>query len=102
MPTVHEENGIRMVCRQLAVVLAAIIAWAWLSVSVLAHAALVYSGPEDGSVIAAAPSVMRLTFTEPVSPLLLKLVSADGSSATLDSFEINGCTVEIAAPPSPH
>jgi copper transport protein len=64
----------------------------------LAHASLNTSEPKDGAVVDTAPSVYALTFSEPVSPLSLKLIKPDGSSIPLDQFEVKDQTVEIVAP----
>ncbi|PST22718.1 copper resistance protein CopC [Mesorhizobium plurifarium] len=63
-----------------------------------AHASLNASEPGDGAVIDTAPSTYQLTFSEPVSPLSLRLVGPDGSSVPLERFEITDRTVEIVAP----
>lgn len=63
----------------------------------LAHAALVSSDPPDGAVLAAAPPHLALTFNEPVSPLVLRLVD-DRGQATALSYRLAGATVLIDAP----
>lgn len=63
-----------------------------------AHASLNASEPKDGAVVVTAPSVYVLTFSEPVSPLSLKLVRPDGTAIPLERFELKDRTVEIAAP----
>jgi len=62
------------------------------------HASLNASEPADGAVVAAAPRSYSLTFSEPVSPLALRLVRPDGSSAPLDRFAVRGNGVEIEVP----
>ncbi len=62
------------------------------------HASLNTSSPLDGSVLAEAPAGFSLTFSEPVSPLALKLVRPDGSSLGLETSQLKDLTVEIAAP----
>lgn len=64
----------------------------------LAHAALVSAAPADGAVVATAPAAFSLTFSEPVSPLVLRLVRPDGSSTLLDRYSLNDATLDIAAP----
>lgn len=64
-----------------------------------AHAALISTQPVDGAVLAQAPQHISLTFSEPVSPLALKLVNPDGSSQALKSFRLDGETLRIDAPP---
>lgn len=63
-----------------------------------AHASLNTSEPQDGAVVGTAPSVYVLTFSEPVSPLSLKLVRPDGTAIPLTRFDLKDRVVEIAAP----
>lgn len=49
-----------------------------------AHASYTSSNPEDGDVVETAPSRYAIAFSEPVSPLSLKLVRLDGSSIPLE------------------
>ncbi len=63
-----------------------------------AHASLNATSPPDGAVIQSAPSAISLTFSEPVSPLVLNLVRPDGSSTALERFELSGGTIDIVAP----
>lgn len=63
------------------------------------HAALVASQPADGAVLQDAPRRLELRFNEPVAPLVLRLVSADGSSVVLDRYRLDGMTLVIDAPP---
>ncbi|MEI3854689.1 MULTISPECIES: copper resistance CopC/CopD family protein [unclassified Ensifer] len=63
-----------------------------------AHASLNASEPEDGAVVGTAPSVYVLTFSEPVSPLSLKLVRPDGTAIPFERFDLKDRKVEIGAP----
>ncbi|MDW6022309.1 copper resistance protein CopC [Mesorhizobium sp. BAC0120] len=63
-----------------------------------AHAALISTVPAEGAVVAATPKEMSLTFNEPVSPLVLKLVRPDGAAAPLDRYVLKDTTVAFAAP----
>ncbi|TJV91134.1 MAG: copper resistance protein CopC, partial [Mesorhizobium sp.] len=63
-----------------------------------AHAALVTTEPTDGTVLEQSPAQLSLTFSEPVSPLVLTLVRPDGTAIPLTSFRLNGQTVEIDNP----
>ena len=63
-----------------------------------AHSALIASVPADGAIVQAAPRQFSLTFNEPVSPLVLKLVRPDGSSSPLDRYALKGATLVIDAP----
>jgi copper transport protein len=67
-------------------------------VAAAAHASLTASEPRDGSVVQAAPAILALSFSEPVSPLSLALVKPDGSSVPLTGFVLRDRTVEIEAP----
>jgi len=44
----------------------------------LAHASLIRAEPGDGAMLAQAPATLRLTFNEPVSPLVMRLVAPIG------------------------
>lgn len=63
-----------------------------------AHAALVTTEPTDGAVLAQSPAQFSLTFSEPVSPLVLTLVRPDGTPVPLTSFRLNGQTLDIGNP----
>ena len=63
-----------------------------------AHSALIASSPADGAVLQAAPKQFSLSFNEPVSPLVLKLVRPDGSSSPLDRYALKDATLVIDAP----
>ena len=66
-----------------------------------AHAALVATEPADGSVLADGPKQFSLTFSEPVSPLVLTLVRPDGTPVPLSAFRLDGQTILIDAPQEP-
>ncbi len=63
-----------------------------------AHAALIAASPADGAVVTNAPAVLTLSFSEPVSPLILKLIGPDSTSRTLDRFVLKDRTLMIEAP----
>ncbi len=63
-----------------------------------AHASLINADPRDGAMIADAPKHFNLTFSEPVSPLVLKLVAPGGDVTSLDRFVLEGNTLIIEAP----
>ena len=63
-----------------------------------AHAALIKTDPADGAVLAQSPAQFSLTFSEPVSPLVLTLVRPDGTPVPLTSFRLSDQTVEIDNP----
>src|SRR6476619_5110325 len=44
----------------------------------LAHASLIRAEPADGAVLAQPPPTLRLTFNEPVSPLIIRLIAPSG------------------------
>ncbi|TIM62909.1 MAG: copper resistance protein CopC, partial [Mesorhizobium sp.] len=54
--------------------------------------------PTDGAVLAQSPAQFSLTFSEPVSPLMLTLVRPDGTPVPLTSFRLNGQTLDIDNP----
>ena len=48
----------------------------------LAHASLVRAEPADGALVAEPPAALRLTFNEPVTPLVIRLIAPDGTTTT--------------------
>ena len=62
-----------------------------------AHATLVSSDPPDGAILATAPSRLTLTFNEPVSPLVLRLIDAKGQATTL-AYHLEGNVVVVDQP----
>ncbi|MCX5516168.1 copper resistance protein CopC [Kaistia algarum] len=63
-----------------------------------AHASLIGVEPVDGSVIAAAPASFSLSFSEPTSPLSLKLIGPGGAATALDRYALRDATLDIVAP----
>jgi len=66
--------------------------------SAFAHAALTGTEPADGTVLAGSPAHFSLTFSEPVSPLVLTLIEPDGKEEALTSFRLEDQTVRIDNP----
>jgi len=62
------------------------------------HATLLSSEPADGAVIAAAPARLVLAFNEPVSPLVLRLVSPNGATTLLQGSVEGASSLAIALP----
>jgi len=62
-----------------------------------AHAVLIASTPSDGAVLSTAPDRVTLTFSEPVSPLRLRLVGPDGP-INLESRQEGESTVAVIMP----
>jgi copper transport protein len=54
-----------------------------------AHASLVRAEPADGMILAETPAALRLTFNEPVTPLVMRLVAPDGSVRTVEAAAEN-------------
>ncbi|MFG1320899.1 copper resistance CopC/CopD family protein [Xanthobacter autotrophicus] len=63
-----------------------------------AHATLIRTSPADGAMVASQPDAFSLTFSEPIAPLVLRLVAPDGTAVTLDRYVQRGPTLDIAAP----
>jgi copper transport protein len=63
-----------------------------------AHAALARSEPADGGMVATAPAAARLTFSEPVAPLALRLLGPDGAAAALSGATLEGDTLVVPLP----
>jgi copper transport protein len=65
--------------------------------AVFAHASLVRAEPADGALLREPPSILRLTFNEPVTPLVMRLVAPDGGTTTAVATAEN-TTVTIKPP----
>ncbi len=65
----------------------------------LAHASLIQAEPADNAAVATAPAGFSLTFNEPVSPLVLRLIGPDGTATGLDHYRLEDVTLVIEAPP---
>ncbi|WP_029075495.1 copper resistance CopC/CopD family protein [Kaistia adipata] len=65
----------------------------------MAHAALVASEPAAGSVLAAAPDQVELVFSEPVAPLVFRLLGPDGEAAELAGAGVDGARLTLPLPP---
>lgn len=74
------------------------ILWCCLAVAAMAHASLSGVVPADGAVVNAPPKTLSLSFSEPVSPLVLRLILPDGQSKTPETFVLRDRTLEIATP----
>ncbi|HEY6256462.1 MAG TPA: copper resistance protein CopC [Xanthobacteraceae bacterium] len=64
----------------------------------LAHAALLGSEPADGVTVAQPPATLKLTFNEPVSPLIVRLVGPTGEAVT-PKVTAENSTLTITPPP---
>jgi copper transport protein len=62
-----------------------------------AHASLVGSEPPDGATLADPPASLRLSFNEPVSPLVVRLIGPTGEAVS-PAVKAENSTLTIAAP----
>jgi copper transport protein len=62
-----------------------------------AHASLLKAEPADGAVLPAPPPALTLTFNEPVSPLVLRLIGPGGEPVALLAAVAENTTVTVAA-----
>jgi len=65
-----------------------------------AHASLVQAAPADGAVMPLPPATLTLTFNEPVSPLVVRLIGPDGAPLAPIAVTAQDTTVTISAPPA--
>lgn len=63
-----------------------------------AHASLVAAEPSDGAVLQHKPDRIVLQFSEPVSPLILRLIGPKGDATDLKQFKLLHQSVEITPP----
>src|SRR5215467_1202912 len=81
--TGERPSAVRALLRSAALVLGAVAAMLLLAQPASAHADLVRSDPPDGSVLAHAPSVARLWFSEEISPEFSSARIVDHTGATI-------------------
>jgi copper transport protein len=84
-----------VIARRIAAVAALLIA---LASQAWAHASLIKAEPADGAVVPTAPAALTLTFNEPVSPLVMRLISPAGEAIALTPAASENATVTISAP----
>ena len=63
-----------------------------------AHASLIRSEPADRAVVAGMPGTVTLTFNEPVSPLVFRLLDPSGEVTELKDITAKGATIVVALP----
>jgi copper transport protein len=68
------------------------------SASASAHASLLRSIPADGAVLAEVPKTLELTFNEPVSPIVMRLIEPDGAGSDLSQVQAHDESVVVIAP----
>ncbi|KKC35821.1 hypothetical protein WH87_14685 [Devosia epidermidihirudinis] len=63
-----------------------------------AHAQLFATSPVEGAVLDGAPNVVSLEFNEPVTPLAVKLIGADGTALDVLDQTSGGASVVVSLP----
>jgi copper transport protein len=63
-----------------------------------AHASLVSVEPRDGSVLTQAPKTVQLRFNEPVTPAVINLIDAAGSTRVDATVRSEGETIVVTLP----
>lgn len=63
-----------------------------------AHAALLKTAPAERAVLALAPAEAVLTFNEPVSVILARLIDAAGQTHELQGWRVEGGAVRVGLP----
>ncbi len=66
--------------------------------SALAHASLLAAEPPDGATLQRGPDRIILHYSEPVSPLILRLIGPSGATTDLEHVEVRHQAVEITPP----
>ena len=69
-----------------------------LATGAAAHASLVSAEPGDGSVLAQAPKTVQLHFNEPVTPVVIRLIDAEGRTRDDASARATGKTIVVTLP----
>lgn len=70
-----------------------------LAAAALAHASLIASQPADAAVLPDEPTAITLQFSEPVTPLVARLIRPSGKTEILKDDEGKGTSVTYALPP---
>jgi copper transport protein len=68
------------------------------SASAFAHASLVATEPRDGSMVAQAPKTVRLRFSEPVTPAVIRVIDSEGRTRNDAAVHAANETIEITLP----
>jgi len=63
-----------------------------------AHASLNSAEPADGAVLTRTPTEFTLIFSEPISPLMLRLLGPDGRITRLMQYQVRGETLVLTLP----
>jgi copper transport protein len=80
----------------------AVVLWCLAAVvPAFAHAALLRSEPTDGAVVAQPPASLKLTFSEPVSPLVMRIIGPAGEVMTPTNVTAENTVVTIIPPRLP-
>ncbi|HEY0327858.1 MAG TPA: FixH family protein [Rhodopseudomonas sp.] len=66
----------------------------------LAHASLVATDPVADAVLATAPATLTLSFSDEVTPLMVRIIESDGRAIDLSTIARRGTTL-IVTPPAP-
>jgi copper transport protein len=85
-----------VLARRIAFVLALLVALVQ-ATDAFAHASLIKAEPADGAVVPLPPAALTLTFNEPVSPLVLRLIGPDGEPIAPLAVVAENTTVTVAA-----
>lgn len=87
-----------------ALALADLVIWLWavamlvLAQGALAHTSLLSSTPAAGEILREAPTIVRLSFNETVSPLRIRLIQPDGSTEDITQTKVLPAGLEIPLP----
>lgn len=81
-------------CQMILILLLALLA----PVQAWAHAQLLSTNPAENAVLDSPPQALNLHFNEPVNPLAISLIGADGSKTDLLAATTGGETVAVTLP----
>ena len=84
--------------RVMAIVAITVFVWMFAAPSASAHASLIASDPADGTLLLSQPQSLTLKFTEPVRPLIVRLIHPGGHTDVLPNIGERGDAIVIALP----
>lgn len=94
-PFPEEDRMAAKACLRVAVILMVLLGAAS---SALAHAQLLSTVPPENALVETMPEQVALRFNEPVSPLTLKLIAANGQGLDVTAATVGGETVSVSMP----
>ncbi|MER8376128.1 CopD family protein [Mesorhizobium sp. M1406] len=89
-----------LLAKAMVAIFAAIFVLGFCAGSAFAHATLITAEPADGAVVPVAPQAVTLRFSEPVRPLVARLIHPGGHTEILKDIDDRGSVIVLTLPPN--